>query len=88
MHHSVFTDEYGQFFNPLDDNDAVAMDTAQHVRAAATGPPAWPPRGVRIECASKPHHDPFCGRYRRCCGSVAALEAGAERAAARRRGGL
>jgi hypothetical protein len=79
----MFTDEYWQFFNPLDDDDAVTMDTTQHARAAATGP-----RGARCECASNPHHDPFCGRYRRCCGSVAAREAGAERAAASRRGGL
>jgi hypothetical protein len=43
MHYSVFTHEYWQFFNPLDDDDAVTMDTPQHARAAGTGPPAWPP---------------------------------------------
>jgi hypothetical protein len=48
MHHSVFTDEYWQFFNPLEDDDPVTMDTAQHAQAAATGPPAWPLRGVVI----------------------------------------
>jgi hypothetical protein len=42
MHYSVFTDWYWQFFNPLDDDDAVTMDTPQHPRAAAT----WP-RGAR-----------------------------------------
>jgi hypothetical protein len=41
MHYSVFTDWYW-FFNPLDDDDAVTMDTPQHARAAAT----WP-RGAR-----------------------------------------
>jgi hypothetical protein len=50
MHYSVFTDEYWQFFNPLDDDDAVTMDTPQYARAAATGP-----RGARSECASNPH---------------------------------
>jgi hypothetical protein len=75
MHYSVYADEYWQFFNPLHDDEAVTMDTPQHARAAGTGPPAWP-------------LDAFCGRYRRSCGSVAAREAGAERAAARRRGGL
>jgi hypothetical protein len=72
MHHSVFTDEYWQCFNTLDDDDTVTMTTAQHARAAASGPPAWPPRGARSECATNPHHDPFCGRYRRGCGSIAA----------------
>jgi hypothetical protein len=62
MHYSVFTDEYWQFFNPLDDDDAVTMDTPQPARAAGTGPPAWPPRVARSECESNPHHDPFCGR--------------------------
>jgi hypothetical protein len=38
MHYSVCTDEYWQFFNPLDDDDAVTMDTPQHTRAAGTGP--------------------------------------------------
>jgi hypothetical protein len=42
MYYSVFTDWYWQFFNPLDDDDAVTMDTPQHPRAAAT----WP-RGAR-----------------------------------------
>jgi hypothetical protein len=88
MHNSVFTDDYWQFFNPLDDDDAIRMDSPQHAGAAGTGPPTWPPRGARSECASSPQRDPLCGRYRRCCGSVAAREAGAERAAARRRGGL
>jgi hypothetical protein len=64
MHHSVFTDEYWLYFTPLDDDNAVTMDTAQHARAAATGPPAWPPRVARSECASNSHHDPFCGRFR------------------------
>jgi hypothetical protein len=35
MDHSAFTDEYWEFFNPLDDDDAVTMDPAQHARAAA-----------------------------------------------------
>jgi Plant transposon protein len=35
MDHSAFTDEYWKFFNPLDDDDAVTMDSAQHARAAA-----------------------------------------------------
>jgi Plant transposon protein len=35
MDHSAFTDEYWEFFNPLDDDDAVTMDSAQHARAAA-----------------------------------------------------
>jgi hypothetical protein len=35
MDHSAFTDEYREFFNPLDDDDAVTMDSAQHARAAA-----------------------------------------------------
>jgi hypothetical protein len=35
MDHLAFTDEYWEFFNPLDDDDAVTMDSAQHARAAA-----------------------------------------------------
>jgi hypothetical protein len=35
MDHSASTDEYREFFNPLDDDDAVMMDSAQHARAAA-----------------------------------------------------
>jgi hypothetical protein len=35
MGHSAFTDEYWEFFNPLGDDDAVTMDSAQHARAAA-----------------------------------------------------
>jgi hypothetical protein len=35
MDHSAFTDGYWEFFNPLDDDDAVTMDSAQHARAAA-----------------------------------------------------
>jgi hypothetical protein len=35
MDHSAFPDEYWEFFNPLDDDDAVTMDSAQHARAAA-----------------------------------------------------
>jgi hypothetical protein len=35
MHLSVITDEYWQFFNPLDDDDTVTMDTARHARAAS-----------------------------------------------------
>jgi hypothetical protein len=64
MCHSVFTDEYWQFFNPLDDDDAVTMDAAQHARAAATGAASMASASARSECPSNPHHDPFCGRYR------------------------
>lgn len=35
MDHSAFTDEYWEFFNPLDDDDYVTMATAQNARAAA-----------------------------------------------------
>jgi hypothetical protein len=35
MVHSAFPDEYWEFFNPLDDDDAVTMDSAQNARAAA-----------------------------------------------------
>jgi hypothetical protein len=35
MDHSAFTDEYWEFFNPLDDDDAVTMDSAQGARVAA-----------------------------------------------------
>jgi hypothetical protein len=35
MDHSAFTDEYWEFFNPLDDDDSVTMATAQNARAAA-----------------------------------------------------
>jgi hypothetical protein len=34
MDHSAFTEEYWELFNPLDDDDAVTMDSAQHARAA------------------------------------------------------
>jgi hypothetical protein len=51
---SVYTEEYWQFFNPLDDDDAVTMDTPQHARAAGTGPPAWPPRGARSDARPTP----------------------------------
>jgi hypothetical protein len=36
MDHSAFTNEYWEFFNPLDDDDAVTTDSAQLARAAAT----------------------------------------------------
>jgi hypothetical protein len=35
MDHWAFTDAYWEFFNPLDDDDAVTMDSAQHARATA-----------------------------------------------------
>jgi hypothetical protein len=35
MDHSAFPDEHWEFFNPLDDDDAVTVDSAQHARAAA-----------------------------------------------------
>jgi hypothetical protein len=35
MDHSALTDEYWEFFNPFDDDDAVTMDSAQHARVAA-----------------------------------------------------
>jgi hypothetical protein len=43
-------------------------------RSTTTIPLRWTPRS---ECASNSHHGPFCERYSRCCGSVAAREAGA-----------
>jgi hypothetical protein len=52
MHYSVFTDAYWQFFNPLDDDDAVT-DTPQHARAAAT----WP-RGARSNARPTPTTTP------------------------------
>jgi hypothetical protein len=54
-------------------------------RSTTTMQSRWTPRS---ECASNSHRDPFCKRYTRCCGSVAAREAGAERSEARRRGSL
>jgi hypothetical protein len=35
MDHSAFHDENWELLNPLDDDDAVTMDSAQHARAAA-----------------------------------------------------
>jgi hypothetical protein len=35
MDHSAFTDEYSEYFNALDDDDAVTMDSTQHARAPA-----------------------------------------------------
>jgi hypothetical protein len=35
MDHSAFTYEYWEFLNPLKDDDAVTIDTAQHARVAA-----------------------------------------------------
>jgi hypothetical protein len=59
MDHSAFIDEYWEFFNPLDDDDAVTMDSAQHTRAAAAVCLAV---GTAIDADEQGPHGSIAGR--------------------------
>jgi hypothetical protein len=84
MHYSVYTNEYWQFFNPLDDDDAVTMDTSQHARPPAPGRQ----RGLREVRVVNPRPTPSTTHSADGTDDVAAQWLRARRArSVRRRGG-